>query len=398
MSMVYSETNLIYAEDIAKNSRAYRNFLRPLHNHTTKLDYVYWFRKFIEWTVNTKVISVHDDFEPLLKMTSDEITDLLLDWIDSEKEKGNKGSTIASKICAAETFFEMNRKIWHSKLVRRSIPSDEMEPSGKLPITDKELQVMLSLTNDLRNIALIHFFASTGIRPYAIQDPILRLKHLVKMDYGNSYCYGIRVYDESKDGYWSFLTPEATQCLDRYLNSRDSLNSESPIFITKQARKRKFEHMTDITVRGILNPLVKKSVKRNKSGKNRYDKAIIYMFRKRFNGKLKMKNSVNSNIAEKLMAHKRGLDGTYLQPTREECFIEFLKAIPELTIDPTEKQKFEIHNLKLEKSELEKKEPFGEINDLKQKYEITNQRLELVLDMIENAQKNNSHIFISRRK
>ena len=355
MSMVYSETNLIYAENIAKNSRPYRNFLRPLHNHTTKLDYVYWFRKFIEWTVNTKVIYTHDDFEPLLKMNSDEITDLLVDWIDSEKEKGNKGSTIASKICAAETFFEMNRKIWHNKLVRRSIPRDETEPSGKLPITDKELQIMLSFTNDLRNTALIHFFASTGIRPYALQDPILRLKHLVKMDYENSYCYGIRVYDESKFGYWAFLTPEATQSLDRYLDSRDSLNSESPIFITKQARKRKFDHMTDKTVRGILYPLVKKSVKRNKSGKNRYDKAVIYMFRKRFNGKIKMENSVNSNIAEKLMAHKKGLDGVYFQPTREECFAEFVKAIPVLTVNNLEKKQAELTQANKDKSILEKK-------------------------------------------
>ena len=55
------------------------------------------------------------------------------------------------------------------------------------------------------------------------------------------------------------------------------------------------------------------------------------------------------------MAHKRGLDGTYLQPTMEECFAEFVKAITELTIDPTEKQKLEIHNLEAEKSELKQK-------------------------------------------
>ncbi len=96
--MVYSETNLVYAENIAKNNRPYRNFLRPLHNHTTKLDYVYWFRKFIEWAVDAKVISSHDDFEPLLKMTSDEITDLLLDWIDSEKEKGKAEQLTNNKI------------------------------------------------------------------------------------------------------------------------------------------------------------------------------------------------------------------------------------------------------------------------------------------------------------
>ena len=49
-------------------------------------------------------------------------------------------------------------------------------------------------------------------------------------------------------------------------------------------------------------------------------------------------------------------------------------------------------------NESEKKEMLGEINNLKQKYEITNKKLDLVLDMIENAQKNNSQIFISRRK
>ena len=65
----------------------------------------------------------------------------------------------------------------------------------------------------------------------------------------------------------------------------------------------------------------------------------MYMFRKRFSIILKLKNDVNSNITEKLMAYKKGLDGTYLQPTREECFREFVKAISQLTIDPTERQK-----------------------------------------------------------
>jgi len=39
----------------------------------------------------------------------------------------------------------------------------------------------------------------------------------------------------------------------------------------------------------------------------------------------------------------------------EECFAEFVKAIPELTIDPTEKQKLEIQSLKNDKSELQQK-------------------------------------------
>ena len=50
------------------------------------------------------------------------------------------------------------------------------------------------------------------------------------------------------------------------------------------------------------------------------------------------------------MAHKRGLDSTYLQPSRDECYKEFVKAIPELTIDDSERliainQKLEEENV-----------------------------------------------------
>ena len=113
--------------------------------------------------------------------------------------------------------------------------------------------------------------------------------------------------------------------------------------------------MTADSVRQTLTNLMKLAgIERKKTG-NRFDKAIVYGFRKRFNGILKMNNEVNSNIAEKLMAHKRGLDGNYLKPTIEQCFEEFRKAIPELTIDPTERQKAKIQMLEQEKSEIEQK-------------------------------------------
>jgi integrase/recombinase XerD len=98
----------------------------------------------------------------------------------------------------------------------------------------------------------------------------------------------------------------------------------------------------------------KSGLKREKKG-HRYNKAIVYMFRKRFNTILKLNNEVNSNIAEKLMAHKKGLDGVYLQPTQEECYKEFIKAIPQLTIDDSERKQIDLDNLTQEKFELESK-------------------------------------------
>ncbi|HXT82742.1 MAG TPA: hypothetical protein VN704_00080, partial [Verrucomicrobiae bacterium] len=91
-------------------------------------------------------------------------------------------------------------------------------------------------------------------------------------------------------------------------------------------------HLSATSSREIMANLIKKAgIVRFKTGE-RFDKAAIYGFRKRFNTTLKTNNGINYNIAEKLMAHKNGLDGVYLKPTREQCFAEFVKAIPELEI------------------------------------------------------------------
>jgi len=128
-------------------------------------------------------------------------------------------------------------------------------------------------------------------------------------------------------------------------------------------------------------------IKRTKVNKHRYDKAIVYMFRKRFNGKLKMNNAVNSNIAEKLMAHKKGLDGVYLEPTRDECFAEFKKAISDLTIDPTERQKIELKRKQERITDLEEKEEV--IEDQKKQLDEGLDKVSQMAKQIKDLQKRN---------
>ena len=82
---------------------------------------------------------------------------------------------------------------------------------------------------------------------------------------------------------------------------------------------------------------------------------IDHGFRKRFNTILKINNDVNTNIAEKLMQHKKGLDGSYLTPTRQQCFAEFVKAIYELTIDAQQRQENIIQDTSTENTFLKSK-------------------------------------------
>ncbi len=319
----------------------------------------------MRFLTDDKTISDIENYESLLKFDTDQITDHLEDFVIELNSK-IKPSGIMSMIAAPELFFEMNRKIWHKKLVRKSINKDDAEPSGKSPITTDEIQDMLKVAKHPRDIALIHFFASTGARPAAIFDPVLKMKHLVYMqnpanpDRETRWCYAVRIYDESREAYWAFLTPEATKALEQYHAWRKNTRKEKidgddvPVFATF-AKHAKNKSLSDNSIKQIFSSLIERSaLPREKKG-NRYNKALVYMFRKRFNTILKLDNDVNLNIAEKLMAHKKGLDGTYLQPTREECFKEFVKAVPQLTIDDFARKQIEIESERTAKNDLQAK-------------------------------------------
>lgn len=400
--MAIRKSCLLYADEMSKQSKAFKNFARGINSLATKTDYTQYLKNFMAFH------KLGNDFDGVVKSDAKEIDEMIINYLDSLVERGVKGITQRTHLMGIERLFIMNDCIWHKDRIRRGIKKDEEISGGNVPITTEEISQMLECTKSVRSKALIHFLASTGMRPAGLTDPILKIKHLIPMSNPDDiekkkWCYAIRIYDESKFGYWGFLTPEAVKILDNFIQSRklngEEITPESPIFTTIKKTNTIHQNLTDGNARYIIYNLIKQSgLIRTKVSNTRYDKAMMYMFRKRFNTILKLNNDVNSNIAEKLMAHKKGLDGTYLQPTREECFTEFVKSIPELLIDSSQRKQAQIDKITREKSELEKKEPFGEINDLKRKYEITNQKLELVLGMIENAQKNKSQIFIDRRK
>ena len=309
--------------------------------------YAFCFDKFMEFVHYS---DQQLDYDKLVLLDQKEITAIIRDYIYELNDK-MKGNSVQNYINPIRVFFGMNDIMPNSYIITNAIKSEDSIPGGTVAATDEDVQNLLDATNNPMKKALIHFIASTGIRPGALNDPILKMKHLTPMDNG---CKAIKVYDESKEGYWAFLTPETTKYHLRYINFRkergEIIDDESPLF--RPTVNTKIKHLRCSTARNMVVDLIEKAgIIRVKNG-NRFDKAAMYMFRKRFNGKLKMENQVNSNIAEKLMAHKRGLDGTYLAPTKEECFTEFQKAIMVLTIDPTERQKVEIQKQQEEITEL----------------------------------------------
>jgi len=265
--------------------------------------------------------------------------------------------------------------------------------SGYKAWTTEQIKSMIDTTHNLRNKAIIHFQASTGGR-IGVHDHPLLMKHLTIMDWNGHGCYAVLFYadvDETVeekdirdkqddvqggDSYYSFLTPEATDALDRYFEERkrkgESFNDDTPIFLKEYRQKPdSVEQLTDVNIISVLFRLIKDSteITRVKKGR-RYDVEITHGFRKRCNTILKLESDVNSNVAEKILGHKNGLDGVYLAPTRKECFDEFCKGIIQLTISDNQRQKIEIKKLETEKTELDKMKK--QIKHLTEQNEITN--------------------------
>ena len=262
-----------------KDCESFRNFDDAIKYDSTRRSYHYYLNEFMRF-------ANLDDYDELAKLDTDEIQKLLENWVRDQKKKDLISNTISTKLNAAELFFDMNKKTWYRKIVRKMLPDSDRIPGGEVPFTTEEILKIKQAAKKPRDLALIDFLACTGVRPGCLSDPVLRLKHLEDMP---NDCKAIRVYDGSKEGYWTFLTPEASGALVHYLSSRrlngEKLTPESPIFANfDRANKLKINpHMSEQSAKQIMQKLIRASgIERTKQG-NRYDKASIYGFRKRFN-------------------------------------------------------------------------------------------------------------------
>jgi len=324
------------------------------------------------------------DTGELIHITNDQLQDALIDYVQYLNTLSRTGkisnNTVPKRFKGIKYILDVNYRENDVKWrpIRAQFP-EKVRLSGFKPYTSEQIQDMIDHEDRIRNQTFIHFMASLGAR-IGIHDHSLLIKHLIPMTYQNENdCYAVLMYadkdltPEEKEtnntlgnndeySYYGFLTPEATNHLKKYFERRENqgeiLDGNSPVFRTfehgKYNQNGKVQQLTRKGAISLMFRIVSKSgVNREKQGR-RYNIQMDHGFRKRFNTVLKLDSRVNANIAEKLMAHKRGLDGTYLTPTRDECFKEFIKAITQLTINPKQRDRQLIEEQRVEINQLKK--------------------------------------------
>lgn len=341
---------IVNLDEGLRTQRAYKLFVSAINSPRTLMKYDGDLLKFMKF-------AKYSDYNSILLDDSETIQEHLEDYVMEIKKATVKRSTVKGKLQAIELFLEVNKKMFYKKALHLMYPKETTKRGNEHPYSNEDILKMLNVKSK-RSIALIHFFASTGARPAVVDDPVLKFKNIYPMQGG---CKAVFLYDESNEEYWAFLTPEASKALDDYVDERifqgEKITQESPVFIATREKRIAYNpntihHLDHITLSSLMVRIrIDSRIENHKTG-NRFEKGLFLGFRKRFNTILKIDSEINSNIAEKLMAHKRGLDGVYFKPTREDCFREFIKAIPQLTLSESEKLKIEVNNLTENKDDI----------------------------------------------
>lgn len=294
-------------------------FDESIKSQYTKKNYTAHLNQFMEF-LGIKYV------DQLLQISQQELQNRLEDYLIELKQTINP-NTVPSKFQGIKHFCVMNQIDLNWNIIHKMFPPRKKTPNLRSYST-KEVKEILSNTTNRRNKALIHFLASTGAR-IGIFDYELSIKHIKKI---SGRCNAVKLYAGHVEEYWTFLTPQASKVLDAYHRERklcrERFYEDTPIFSIRNTSKQ----LGWNGARSAIYRTISKSNIDRHMLDNRYDVQVDHGFRKRFNTILKLNNSVNYNIAEKLMGHKNGLDGVYLTPTLEELFAEFKKVIHRLEV------------------------------------------------------------------
>ena len=333
---VFSKIPLVKSSSIRvkQMQRSTVLFYSAIKSEQTKKTYTFVLNKFREYFIIK-------DYDSLVSIDSKKIQVMIEDYVLYLRSKNSSYGSIHNVICSLKLFFSMNDIVCNWVKINKMKP-ERKKLRGDKPYTTEDLRIILKhVSKSPLWTSLIHFISSSGVREGFSEE--LRIKDLGDMPNG---CKSVKVYADSKDEYYTFITQEAVIALEEYFEYRrkkgEKLSPDSWVFTSALNPEKP---MDANLISGWFTKIVNKtSVNRGECINHRYDIQIVYGMRKRFNTILKSNSKINMSIAEKIFGHSTTiqLDNHYFKPTLEVMFDEYQKAIPDLVIDETSKLKLEL--------------------------------------------------------
>jgi len=301
--------------------------------------------------------SLWNTFEEYSKLSPDEfvklpkskIDDLIFNYIVHLKmiteDTGKYRNSYSQLMAPIRLLLDQAEILLNWRNITRMYP-EKRALSNQLPYTRKHIKEMLKIVNCPRDIAFIHLMASSAIRIGGIFP--LTFGDVKYMDDGAI----ITVYKGSTTEYRTCITPETTTALKEYIATRDNTSEIDPLFTVRNNSRK----LTDGSIKDIMKRIKKKIPElksNNRQSKEGY--SANHAFRKRIEivfSKTGVPESFNKYMTNHEMTVR--LRNYFQGVSDEDLWEQFQKAIPELTIDDSERLKIKYET---DKKELTQKIP-----------------------------------------
>jgi len=343
-----------------------------------------------------------DEFVELARTSPATAERTIIEFVLKEKQRAEQraiaNGTINNTLKPIKLLLEMNDVVgvnW--KKIKRLLPSARRFALDRIQSIDEIHKIIEH--SDVRGRALTLVLCSSGIREGAIEYLTVRNLKPIKIDTAGTNeertLGKLTVYEgEVGEEYTTFITPEAYEAVQSYLNWRrehgETITDDSPLFRDKfdplvtayltygGGKPDEPKIMTGATIRVYYNRLFYECGFRT-SPKKRHE-FTVHGFRKWF--KTRCENAgVKPIVTELLMGHSVGISDSYYRPTEKELFEEYLKAVDALTISNENRLKMQVEVLVATSRETEEMinaklaEKDRELQLMRQRDELNNDAL-----------------------
>jgi hypothetical protein len=298
--------------------------------------------------------------------------------IRDKKRKAEEGqiaeSTVRNFCKPVKLFCEVHEIELSWKKIKNIIPKGRRYANDRAP-TKEEIQEIIEYP-DRRIKPLVLTECSSGIRVGAWE--YLKWKYIEPVEIDNKIVAAkITVYAGEREQYFSFITPEAFQALQEWMDYRkkcgEDINGESWVMRTLwdtttpayNSSINSPRRMGQSAIRGLMERALKaQNLRKGLDLKvtRRYEWKANHGFRKFFQTNCEPK--MKSLDVMTLMGQDTGLAASYNKPTVEMLLTEYLKAVDNLTIDKVQTDEEVIKNQQALAAEMQTKDK--EIQELKE--------------------------------
>jgi integrase len=285
------------------------------------------------------------------------IENKIIEFIVWMKEKENKNhGAIKNYTTPVISFYKINDITLNTSKIMRFMPPKTRVRKNR-GYEYEEIQKLLHVADD-RMKAVILILVSSGCRVGAI--PTLHLRDLTRIESDN--LYKITIYENQEEEYYSFLTPEASNAVDDYLDMRrrygEKVGPDSPLIREQFDVRDPFsiaspKPLNVITLKNKLVLLGERAGIRERShlAECRKEVPAVHGLRKSFST---FADNAGMNIIQRRMleGHSVGIDDHYIKPRQADLLAEYRKAIDALTIDPSKRLQRKVEKLETERDSL----------------------------------------------